>query len=480
MHKRVGRFFCKVFLLAPLCAGIAAEEGKDLVVSIEWEAIILPPTANDNEQQHRRFESFREAVAGESLQEAEITAKEMVEYTSSGLNIDLQARSRALHNLALIQHLRGDFDSAIVNFRTAIDAMTSDTDRLNEALVMPLRGLGAVYADAGQPVEALQSFDRALHISNVNEGPHSLVQLPILDAILQLHLEQDDVRVTLDVMNRIYLLHVRTYALDSMQLIPVLYNQAGVYRSFGMSAEERSELGRVAKIMRQHHGSSDAMLIDPYLQLGRNLVGELDKMTFRSGPTAPTAERYLKNALRIAEKNPEVGWLVRKKCLLALADYYSLVEMYARANRYYQQTWVFLSSDDAYLSRRAEDLEVNVPLSRPRPHPYANFEYNPDRDDINPDDYLPGEMTMRFTLTRQGRIKDVELVAADPPDFARMERRMRNALKKFKYRPRYVDGVAIEARQQQYTLNYQYLPSEYAASQAKEGKLGRPRPPQRQ
>lgn len=123
--------------------------------------------------------------------------------------------------------------------------------------------------------------------------------------------------------------------------------------------------------------------------------------------------------------------------------------------------------------RRAADLEVNVPLSRPRPNPYADFEYNPDRDDIDPDDYLHGEITMRFTLTRQGRIKDAEVAAADPPDFVRMERRVRNALKNFKYRPRYVDGVAIETRQQHYTVDYRYLPSEYAASRAKEGKLGR-------
>ena len=467
MRNWVGRLVCSICLMAPLCAGIAAEENTNPANRLDWAEIIQLPTDSDNEQQHRRFESFREALDSDSLAEAEITAKEMVEYASTGLNVDLPARCRALHNLALTQHLRGDFDSAILNFQTAIDVMTSDADMLSEALIMPLRGLGGTYASAGQPAEAFRSFERALHISNVNEGPHNLVQLPILDSILQIHLQQGDAPVALDMMNRIYLLYVRTYALDSMELIPVLYKRAGIYRLLGMSGEERSELGRVAKTMRQHHGDSDAMLIEPYLQLGRNLVGELDKMIFRSGPTAPTAERYLKNALQIAEENPEVDWLVRRKCLLALADYYSLVEMYARANRYYQQTWVFLSSDAAYLSRRAADLEANVPLSRPRPHPYANFEYNPDRDDIDPDDYLRGEITMQFTLTRQGRIKDAELVATDPPDFARMERRVRNALKNFKYRPRYADGVAIEATLQEYTLNYQYLPSEYAASQAK-------------
>lgn len=459
--------------MAPLCAGIAAEEDKNPAISFGWEEFILPPGPSDGEQQRRRFGSFREALVSASFEEAEVTAKEMVEYTSTGVNIDLPARCRALHNLAVTQQLRGDFDSAVLNFQTAVDVMTSDADMLSAALVMPLRGLGGAYTSAGQPVEAFHAYERALHISNVNAGPHSLAQLPILNSILQIHLEQGDAITALDVMHRIYLLNVRTHALDSMELIPVLYQQAGIYRSLGRSAEERAELGRVAKIMRQHHGAKAAMLIEPYLQLGRNLVGELDKIIFRSGPTAPTAERYLKHALQIAEENSEVNWLVRRKCLLALADYYSLVEMYARANRYYQQTWAFLSSNEAYMFRRAADLEVNVPLSRPRPNPYADFEYNPDRDDIDPDDYLHGEITMRFTLTRQGRIKDAEVAAADPPDFVRMERRVRNALKNFKYRPRYVDGVAIETRQQHYTVDYRYLPSEYAASRAKEGKLGR-------
>lgn len=432
-------------------------------------------TAADDEYQRRLFESFYEALVNGSFEEAESTAKSMVEYANDGMDNNPLARFRALQNLAVAQHLDGQVDAAILNYQTAIDEMTVNADRLSSTLITPLRGLAGAYADDGQPALARRNFDRALHLIHVNDGLHSLAQWPILTSIMDMQIQQDENAAALKLLKRIYDLNTRTYAEDSMELLPVLYQQAGTYRLLGMAAEERVSLGQILVAMQHNHGDKDLLLVEPYLQLARNLVGELDKIIFRSGPTAPTAEKYLKRALLIANENPAADWRLKRKCLLTLADYYSLVDMYARANRYYQQTWVLLSSNDAYLSQRATDLEIVVPLSRPRPHPYANFEYNRNRDPIDPKDYLHGEMTMQFIVTKQGRTRDVEVVAENPQDFARMERRVRNSLKNFKYRPRYADGSALETRGHRYTVKYSYLLSEYAASQAKSGKLARRR-----
>ena len=85
-------------------------------------------------------------------------------------------------------------------------------------------------------------------------------------------------------------------------------------------------------------------------------------------------------------------------------------------------------------------------------------------------------MVLQFRVTRRGRTKNIKIIEANPPDVARMERRARNALKNFIYRPRYAAGTAVDTAMVNYRLAYYYLPSEYAASQAKAGKLGRPRP----
>lgn len=449
----------------------------DSTSAVDWEQIIQPPVLADNAEQHLFFESFKEALANGSLDEAETTAKKMVGNANTDSKSHPFSRSRALHNLAVSQQLGGEIDAAILNYQTAIDIIVEEEDRLSSALVIPLRGLASAHLDNEQRMEAFRAVEHALHVSNVNHGPHNMQQLPILSSILKMYLDEDAAKPALKVLDRIYLLNLRNHRRNSEELLPALLQKAAVYDHLGMLIEERSTWRQVTRIIRDNRGENDIDLIEPNLQLAENFIGELHKVIFRSGPTAPTAEKYLLRALWLAENNPEVEWQLHKKCLLALADYYTLVDLHGRANRYYQQVWELLTSDDAYLATRAVDLEANVPLLRPRPNPYANFEYNREREKIAQDDYLDGEIVGQFRVNKRGRTSNIKIVEANPPDFARMERRLRNALKNFIYRPRFADGVVTETDNMQYRLEYYYLQSEYDASKANAGKLIRRRQP---
>jgi protein TonB len=133
-----------------------------------------------------------------------------------------------------------------------------------------------------------------------------------------------------------------------------------------------------------------------------------------------------------------------------------------------------MSSNESYLASRAEDLEAPVPLARPAPDLYANFEYNPDRDKLSADDYLEGEVVLAFTVNDRGRTEDLRIVKADPENFTEMEARLRNAVKEFAYRPRLADGKAIATPDMQHRFRYFYTPTEYQASL---DKAARPRSP---
>ena len=154
-----------------------------------------------------------------------------------------------------------------------------------------------------------------------------------------------------------------------------------------------------------------------------------------------------------------------------------LVGLYGLGHRYYRDAWLLLS-DEAQLEQRAADLEAVVPISRPHPDPYANFEYNPDIEKIDPSDYESGLMVAEFSVNVRGRAEGVQIVEQSPPDFDRMEWRLRSALKDFVYRPRFVDGDPRPTDRYRYQLEYFYLPAEYEASLEKSGKLNRPRVPQ--
>jgi hypothetical protein len=54
-----------------------------------------------------------------------------------------------------------------------------------------------------------------------------------------------------------------------------------------------------------------------------------------------------------------------------------------------------------------------------------------------------------------------------------MEKRVRNSVSEFVYRPRFVDGVATDTENLQYRAKYFYLPLDYEAAVAKSANRGR-------
>jgi tetratricopeptide (TPR) repeat protein len=440
-----------------VCAAASASP-----VTEHWSELIQAPTTSADQQQRDRFASFNDALVNESFSEAEIVAKKMVESVDAESIDAVSERAHALQNLAIAQQFQGSHESALQNYAAALNLIAGEQDNLSPALIMPLRGLANVQLDTGDTDQAFASFDRAMHVSNVNYGPHSLKQLPILLSKMHVYLGQNDRASALDMLDRMFMLYTRRYARESEELLPALYQKAEVYGQLNMRGEAYKAWKHIRAIKREHYAKTDLALIEPNIRMAEISMHSLRSAVYRAVTTS-TAEKHLKKALWIAENNPDSGWEVRKDCLLALADYYTLFDLRGRANRRYRAAWELMSSNENYLIARAENLESPVPLSQPKPDPYANFEYNPNRENIVPDDYLEGEMVVAFTINDRGRTKDHRIVEANPPNFSQMELRARNAVEEFVYRPRYVDGVAAETGDQQYRVKYFYLPLDYEA-----------------
>jgi tetratricopeptide (TPR) repeat protein len=321
-------------------------------------------------------------------------------------------------------------------------------------------------------LEAQQTFDRAIHVSNVNHGPHSFNQLPILNSKMAAYLDQQDAESALDVLDRIHTLYTRKYPKNSEELLPLYYQQAAIYDKPKMYSDTRDAWRHILAIKQRSHAKNDLVLIEPHLRIAEIDIRILQKDAFRAVTTSP-AEKHLKRALWIAQNSPEDNWVVEKDCLLSLADFYTLFGMNGRATRYYSAAWDLMSADENYRAARARDFGTPVPLARVAPHPYARFEYSRDRDDIDPDEYLEGEMLVAFTIDEHGRTENQRVIEADPADFLLMERRVLNSVEDFIYRPRHIDGKAAATIDQQYRVRYYYLPADYQVSLEKSSRRGR-------
>ena len=467
-------------LLLPVLAGgplAAAPEAVDsdgplnLAARFDWSEFIRPPAPGAGAEDRDRFAAFTEAMSNQSYSEAEILAKQMVE-TASVERADGLQRARALQNLAVVQQVSGGYASARQNFNASILAVSGARDNLSPELVSPLRGLAATYVSTQQPEQAFAVFDRALHVSNVNSGPHSLEQLPILESKMQLLMDLDDPGAANDVLDRIHMLYTRKFERYSEEMLPALYLQAETYSRLGALQGEREAWRHILAIKTRTLDENDPALIEPNIRLATIYMRAMRKDAFRA-VSSSSAEKHLKTALRIANESPAATVGMRKDALLSLGDFYTLFDLKARARRYYGEAWKLLSSDNELLPDRARNFDAPVPLSRPSPDRYAHIEMMSDYEQIEQDDYLEGEVTVRFLVDDRGRTQDLDVVASMPENFTRMEIRARNAVDDFIYRPRFVEGEPVDTDGLEYRFRYYYLPSVYESALEKSAKRNR-------
>ena len=432
-------------------------------------------SGDDSGEIRRQYDNYSDALAVDAFAEAEVAAKQMVTLVLQRPDNEKFDVSQALINLAAAQQLGGDLDTAMLNYQAAVDNIESQGDLLSQHLVSPLRGLAAAQADRDGPVVAVRTLDRALHISNVNSGPHSSQQVPILESMLQISLEHGDDASAKNMLERIYTLALREYSLGAEELLPTLMYKARVENQLGMQLAERETYRQIIKITSRTRGAEDFSLIEPYLKIGRTYVYDAAGESYRSLPTAPTAEWYFKKAVRIAESSPDSNIRTRSACLLSLADYYTVVGVEGKADSLYRYTWKLLSADDSMHAQRDADLSQLRPLAFRRPHNYANFGYKSDIHESSPDELLTGVLTVSYTIEKDGTTTAIEIIEADPAGFEPMELRVRQAVKKFVFRPRYIDGEATEAADQHYRHEYFYRLSDLpdAVSKARDGATGK-------
>ncbi len=141
-------------------------------------------------------------------------------------------------------------------------------DRLNEKLVNPLKGLGAAQLGNGRPDLARDTFNRATHITHVNEGPHNIEQVEMLESMAQSSLVMGDTRAARDFLDRIHVLNVRHFNDNPMALLPSLMRRANWQHTARYYNDERATYRRAIRILESKLGKDDPQLIEPLIEAG--------------------------------------------------------------------------------------------------------------------------------------------------------------------------------------------------------------------
>ncbi|HET6628601.1 MAG TPA: tetratricopeptide repeat protein [Woeseiaceae bacterium] len=422
------------------------------------EALVNGETPEEELQ--RYFALYKSAMENEAYAEADMLAKRVVELSIQLFGINSLDSARALTNLGIAQHQNEQYEAAIANYQAAIDVIERIEDRLNSNLVNPLKGLGAAQLASGRPDLAAETFNRAVHITHVNEGPHNLDQVQVLESLAETYLavgKFDDVETITEI---IFGLEARDIDLESMAILPVLEKQAYWQHRLQLFEKERYTWRKEIDIIEEHRGDDDLRLIGPLTGLGKSYlyVGNMDTAYYQ--PTAITSgEVYLKRAVHIAEDNPDATWQMKEDTLLALGDFYILSGQANRARRVYEDTWQLLSAGEDRLANRREHLEKLVVLQDIHPPKYVGIDGEV-RAQLPGDDYEEGKVVFDYSVSTRGFTDDVVLVEAQPAAFEEMQRTVQNDLRTLIYRPRLVAGEAVETDGLTYTHKFFYRQSD--------------------
>ena len=426
----------------------------------------LPQDATDEERLIFQYTRYKSLMKDRVYDEADTVAKRVVELSLKVFGPKSSEFSKALTNLAIVQHYTGQYDAAQQNYMSAIEIIENNEDRLNGQLVNPLKGLGASQLDGGRPDLASETFSRAIHVTHVNYGPHNLQQVGILESLAETSLRLGSIEDAQDIQEVIYSLNAHAYAEDSIEFVPSLLLRADWQHRAGFIAEERMTLRQAVRIIEVQEGVDDLQLVDPLILLGRtyfyyDATGQVAGM--QSSPAS--GEIYFKRALRIATENPASDWATIARAGLALGDYYMFNNNAQRAFTVYQEAWHFLSGDEERLSYRREHLEQAVLL---REKPLPTFVTQPSGEPAagQPAGMLQGSMTLAFEVSMNGGIADLRIVDAQPIVFTSMQRSVHRKMRSRLYRPRFVDAQPTATAEQLFTHRFFYTQEDLDQQQA--------------
>jgi tetratricopeptide (TPR) repeat protein len=419
---------------------------------------------SDEDRLMTLFKLYRDAVNDAMYAEADTLAKQIVELTISMHGVDSSETARAITNLAIAQHGSGQFESAKLNFNASVEIIERISDRLNEDLINPLKGLAASELALGNTVAAAETFQRAMHVSHVNFGPHNLEQLEMLESLAETYLAAGDLDGAVDMQERIFSLQARNIDPDSEDILPALENQASWLHRLQLYDKERYTWRRIISVLENHRGRNDLSLIPPLTGLGNSyLYISLPDVNYFQPTSNTTGEIYLKRALRIAEENPRSTWQTKSQAMVSLADYYILTDKPSRAERLYRDAWEVLSSDTENVADRQSELQTMQVLQDVRPPKF----YGLADGVVSPgslDSFETGTIVFQYSVSSRGKPVNITLIEAKPEGLEDMERSVARELRRIVQRPRIVDGETVQTDNLTYTHNFYYRESDLPES----------------
>lgn len=403
------------------------------------------------------YQEFRALYEASRFEEALPYARQVVELSESGDDPDYELPI-AYNNLGATQYQLGDYAGANDSYRKSLDMLESSQGISSRRLVVPLAGLGAVFAAQENYRAATDLYARALAVSRRADGLFNLQQLPLIKLAADTRYAISDYGGA----EREYLYALKiaeqNYGYGDMRTVPPLLELGTFYeglREFiaariyymrardaalavnpGYSPEAVQALTGVARCHRMQY-TMDPETLDSQQPARDEVTGEMVGKVYKDSRAPPPAAdrtglKAAQQALELLRATPQPRPDLMSQTLIELGDWFQATSRPAMSMPYYAEANAVL---DAQV---AADPLMGHPLRAPR-----MVFYRPPVSASRGLNTLSGKYIIRktvfsFLVAEDGVPRDITVVSTDMnEDQVGLSQR---AVSKAIYSPRFAAG----------------------------------------
>ena len=363
-----------------------------------------------------------------------------------------------------------EFDESIVWLNQQIELIERVSHRYDPELIEPLTLLGDAHAGKGEHEVALGQYQRATHLSRVNNGLNSADQVPIVYREAAAFRAMQDYEEANDREEYAYHVLTRAHGAYDPAMLPGVYHLAAWYAQtnnvFSARAMYEHALNILSAAGQEHteialpayRGIASSYRLERFPPFYISSSSDSSAMRSQFEPeyadtvsinNFPAGERALQQIIAIYRENPEQYSLQAQiEAILELADWYLLWEKYSRANPLYAHAYGMVDEiegvDPAEVFASPKLLHFPAPQPPKMPPPHLR---GPQQK---------GVVEVTFAVSKNGYVRGLNTVVSEPEGM--MDFRVRKSLRQARYRPTLLEGVPTANPQHSYQYNFAYFP----------------------
>lgn len=373
-------------------------------------------------------------------------------------------------------------------YSNSVTELESDNGVWGFGLVELLASLADLQQQQGQHLEAINSFDRAIHVNRINSGLHTVEQIPLIEGLIESHMAVGDWGKTDLFYNYLFYVQQKAYGLDDPRMISELdrlgrWNIQAFHIGYGDALGVRLAAAQMlfftgARMTIKHFGKNDERFVDFLLSIANsaNLVrlnpdlaveatesryiADLDRLRLslnQGGGSRPRGFNAGKDALieivTYYSTAPESTYEFAE-AVAHLGDWYLMFRYRQTAARNYQEAWDLLSQqeDGAELIQQLFGQVKSLPtFASEEGELAARSAALNDGAGLNFD-----SADFAFDVTENGVVRDIRLLSEETDANRSQLLQVRRVVRDSLFRPVVKDGKRVRSDNLQFRFRYWY------------------------